>query len=125
MSFGSNSGPPATAKQVAYLESLVRQAGFAGFAEARHPLDLTARQARGKFSRSEASDLIDRLTGEAEQHPDQPPPPASTTRPKPPAPAPSAPTEPAPRRPTRLSEVPADVLAGELERRGWTVRPPG
>jgi hypothetical protein len=114
MSFGSHSGPPATAKQVAYLESLVRQAGFTGFAEARHPLHLTARQARGKFSRTEASDLIDRLTGAAGDEP------AETV-----APAIAAPPEPPPRRPSKLSEVPAEVLAGELERRGWTVLPPG
>ncbi|MEJ7721599.1 MAG: hypothetical protein WKF58_14715 [Ilumatobacteraceae bacterium] len=64
MSFGqSSSAPPASAKQVDYLQSLVRKAGFADFREARHPLGLTQRQAAGKFSRREASELIDQLLG--------------------------------------------------------------
>lgn len=108
MSFGSGTGPPATAKQIAYLESLVRQAGFTGFAEARHPLDLTARQSRGKFSRTEASALIDHLTdAEAESESasaDEPAPAAPSTR--------------------RLGHVSTDALADELARRGWTVTPP-
>ena len=102
MSFGSGTGPPATVKQIAYLESLVRQAGFTGFAEARHPLDLTARQSRGKFSRAEASELIDRLT-DAESAPD------------------AAADEPPP---SPLAGITTDALASELARRGWTVTPP-
>ena len=55
------SGPPASAKQVAYLQALLEKAGFATFREARHPFGLTQRQAGGKFSKQEASELIDRL----------------------------------------------------------------
>ena len=64
MSFGKQSGPPASDKQVAYLLSLLRQAGHEGFREARHPLGLTQRQAGGKFSGREASALIDQLLGD-------------------------------------------------------------
>lgn len=107
MSFGSGTGPPATAKQIAYLESLVRQAGFTGLAEARHPLDLTARQSRGKFSRAEASALIDRLA-DTESVQD----------------AASEPAPPAPPSGRALAGVATQALADELARRGWMVTPP-
>ena len=61
MAFGQAAGPPASAKQIAYLESLVKQAGHDSFRDARHPLGLTQRQAGGKFTKQEASELIDRL----------------------------------------------------------------
>ena len=60
MSFGQ-SAPSASPKQIAYLLSLVKQAGHDGFRDARGPLGLTQRQAAGKFSKSEASTLIDLL----------------------------------------------------------------
>ncbi|HRE00205.1 MAG TPA: uroporphyrinogen decarboxylase family protein, partial [Ilumatobacteraceae bacterium] len=60
MAFGQQSGPPASAKQIAYLQALLDAAGYT-FATARHQYGLTQRQARGKFSVSEASALIDRL----------------------------------------------------------------
>lgn len=111
MSFGKQSGPPASDKQVAYLLSLVRQAGHEGFRDARHPLGLTQRQAGGKFSGPEASALIDRLLNgdDAGTH--------------------TAPTDTAAERLEReRSDVarglPADVLADELRRRGWTVVAP-
>ena len=63
VSFGQQSGPPASAKQLSYLLSLVKKAGFEGFRDARHPLGLTQRQAGGKFTGKEASALIDRLLG--------------------------------------------------------------
>ena len=61
MSFGKQSGPPASSKQMSYLLSLVQKEGFTDFREARHPLGLTQRQAGGKFTIGEASALIDRL----------------------------------------------------------------
>ena len=90
VSFGQQSGPPASAKQLSYLLSLVKKAGYEGFRDARHPLGLTQRQAGGKFTGKEASELIDRLLS-AE----------STARPMPTATTGSvAPgTMPAPRRP--------------------------
>ena len=60
MAFGQ-SAPPATPKQVQYLLSLVQKAGHTSFRDARGPLGLTQRQASGKFSKNEASALIDRL----------------------------------------------------------------
>ena len=60
MSFGQ-SAPSASPKQIAYLLSLVKQAGHDGFRDACGPLGLTQRQAAGKFSKSEASTLIDLL----------------------------------------------------------------
>ena len=63
MAFGQASGPPASAKQIAYLASLLKDAGYETFREARHPFGLTQRQAGGKFTTSEASHLIDRLLG--------------------------------------------------------------
>ena len=62
MAFGQASGPPATNKQVDELVSLVEAAGLGTLREARYRLDLTQRQAGGKFTRDEAADLIDRLT---------------------------------------------------------------
>ena len=61
MSFGQSSGPPASDKQLQYLETLMAKAGYASFREARHPLGLTQRQAGGKFSTGEAAALIETL----------------------------------------------------------------
>ena len=66
MAFGQVSGPPAPAKQLAQLTELLAQQGYASFKEARHPLDLTQRQAAGTFTSAEATDLIDRLTAAIE-----------------------------------------------------------
>jgi hypothetical protein len=106
MAFGQQSGPPATAKQVQELLSLLHGAGHSDFRDARGPMGFTQRQAAGKFTRDEASALIDQLQ-EAE----------------------SGGAPPAAPRPTASSSVddrllrrmPAEVLATELERRGWIV----
>jgi len=112
MSFAKPSGPPATPKQVQYLLALVQKAGHTGFRDARHPLGLTQRQAGGKFSRSEASDLIDRLlAGEGDGGDDQ-------------APEISAADRLDAERAELLRGVPAEDLAAELARRGWTGTPP-
>jgi hypothetical protein len=66
MSFGRQAGPPASAKQMDYLRSLVERARHTGFRDARGPLGLTQRQASGKFTKSEASALIDRLVNGAD-----------------------------------------------------------
>ena len=110
MSFGKQSGPPASDKQIAYLLSLLRTAGHQSFRDARHPLGLTQRQAGGKFSGPEASALIDLLLAGDDA----------------PAPDPSDVVS------QRVEEervavargLPADVLADELRRRGWTVVEP-
>ncbi|HMS49560.1 hypothetical protein [Candidatus Neomicrothrix sp.] len=109
------------------LEALIEAAGHSDFRDARGPLGLTQRQANGKFTRDEAEALIGLLEAQAEGHdgPFAPPPDdegASAT--------PSAPPEP--RRISheerqnaeaglRLRDVPDEVLAAELQRRGWAV----
>jgi hypothetical protein len=104
VAFGQSSGPPASAKQVKYLESLLAKAGYTSWKDARRPLGLTQRQAGGRFTSPEASALIDRLlAGDVD-----------------PQPAP----DPADARVDVLRGMPADLLAAELRRRGWTVDPP-
>lgn len=121
MAFGQQSGPPATARQVAQLTELVVAAGHSDFRDARHPLGLTQRQAAGKFTRDEADALIARLEAEAELAD---------------APGGTGDDPPAQRRvqavadrhdrrqaeaQARLAKVADEVLAAELQRRGWAV----
>ncbi|HQF95309.1 MAG TPA: hypothetical protein PLS46_14175 [Microthrixaceae bacterium] len=115
MAFGQSSGPPASMKQIEFLESLLQEHDYGTFREARHRLGLTQRQAQGKFSIGEASALIERLQsgdlGEggadgqlvlessivadrAEQKLQR-------------------------QREELIAGVPAEMLAHELERRGW------
>ncbi len=126
MTFGKQSGPPASAKQVKYLESLVEKAGFAGFREARHPLGLTQRQAGGKFSRGEASAMIDRLladpSGGADPSLDQGS--GGGIAEGPTGQELSARERLENEQVDLLRGVPAGLLAGELERRGWAVTSP-
>ena len=61
MAFGQQSGPPASSKQVEELLALFESAGYSSFREARHIYGLSQRQAGGKFTRSEADELIARL----------------------------------------------------------------
>ena len=110
MAFGQSSGPPATGKQVQRLEVLLLEAGHVDFRDARGPLGLTQRQAAGRFTREEADALIERLEQEAGA--DDPP--ATAQRP--------APVRPPANR--QLRDVPDDVLAAELQRRGWVVMEP-
>ncbi len=102
------------------LLRLVMDAGHIDFRDARGPLGLTQRQAGGKFTRSEAEALIGLLEGAAEvaavdEKPDQ----LATERPR---------ISPQDRRAAeqalKLRDVADDVLAGELQRRGWAVMAP-
>jgi hypothetical protein len=128
MSFGARNGPPASAKQLAYLESLVEQAGFASFREARHPLGLTQRQAGGKFSKQEASALIDQLLSAdaPTEDPDAGPPGLSppTLSPGAERRARAAAERLDAERASTLRGMPAELLAAELEQRGWEVVAP-
>ena len=51
MPFGQQLGPPAAAKQVQVLLTLLTNAGHTGFRDARGPMGFTQRQAAGKFTR--------------------------------------------------------------------------
>jgi hypothetical protein len=108
MAFGQQSGPPASAKQVGDLLALLKDEGHSDFRDARGPMGFTQRQAAGKFTRDEAAALLARLQGDKLD--------GSAL------PAVSA---------ARLSaqeqlmrHLPADKLAVELRRRGWTVTEP-
>lgn len=125
MSFGQQSGPPASYRQIQSLTTLVEAAGYTGLRDARGALGLTQRQAGGKFTRDEADALIARLESEAEGiDPDAvgadptAPGPRRATRPAPPADRREAELR------NRLHTVPAEVLAAELQRRGWAVMEP-
>ncbi len=103
-------GPPASAKQVAYIQALMRKAGYDDFRSARTEYRLTARQARGKFTKTEASALIDRLTSTDDENPTL-----------------SVSEEPdslASAQALLVRGFPAEVLADELRRRGWNATEP-
>lgn len=123
MAFGQPSGPPATYRQVQQLTDLIHAAGHIDFRDARGPLGLTQRQAGGKFTRDEADAFIERLEAEAEtaqeagagaddvgRHP------SSSRR----APVSRRDAD----RIALLAKFPDDVLAAELQRRGWVVMEP-
>jgi hypothetical protein len=100
VTFGQQSGPPASARQLRDLQALLERAGYGGFREARGPLGFTQRQGLGKFTSAEAAELIERL--EAEGDPDAE----------------------AMRHQALLGDLPSAALAVELERRGWILIPP-
>jgi hypothetical protein len=110
MSFGQQSGPPASAKQVQELLALLQRAGYDTFREARGPLQLTQRQGGGKFTRDEADALRARLEAEEGEEGAALVAPAPSTR--------VSASEQA------LRTVPAEQLAAELQRRGWIVVEP-
>ena len=88
------------------------------FATGRHPYGLNQRQAKGKFTVGEASEMIDRLVARADAGPDGAPtlfddPVAVKAQEKIDA-----------QRATLLRGIPAETLADELQRRGWAVIPP-
>ena len=119
MAFGQQSGPPASTKQVAYLLSLLNADGY-DFATGRHHYGLTQRQSRGKFTIGEASELIDRLLAKANGEDDGDGAPTLFDDPVAAKAQSAIDTE----RAALLRGVPAELLANELERRGWAVIPP-
>jgi hypothetical protein len=109
MAFGQQSGPPASAKQVRDLLDLLQGAGHTDFRDARGPMGFTQRQAAGKFTRDEADGFIDQLQ---DAEPGDPP-----------GDAPAAPVRlTAAERAVR--DIPDELLAAELQRRGWIVVEP-
>jgi polyhydroxyalkanoate synthesis regulator phasin len=121
MAFGQQSGPPASTKQVAEIESLLERAGFSSLREARHIYGLTQRQAGGKFTTGEANELIARLlAGEGELDSDQ----AAAAVDAIVVAEQRAAKRGAAKQDELLAAVPDDALADELVRRGWVCMPP-
>jgi len=112
MAFGQAPGPPASARQLRDLLTLLEAAGHRDFRDARGPMGFTQRQANGKFTRDEAQSFIDRL--EAEEHARDADPPEVVRTP--------APRRSAAERAVR--EMSTGLLAAELQRRGWIVLEP-
>jgi hypothetical protein len=115
MAFGQSAGPPATGSQMRELLGLVQAAGHTDFRDARGPLGLNQRQGGGRFTRDEATELIERLQfdGELSAVRDGEPLPERSPAPR------LSPAEQALRR------LPTERLAAELQRRGWVVLEPG
>ena len=120
MAFGQSSGPPANGKQVAELLALVQAAGHTDFRDARGPLGLNQRQAAGKFTRDEVDVLIAQL--QDAEHAEPPAPVASTVAPR--AVAKAAAVKPSTSTEAALRKLSSEVLAAELQRRGWVVMEP-
>jgi hypothetical protein len=109
MAFGQQSGPPAAANKVRELLALLQDAGHTDLRDARGPMGFTQRQAAGKFTRDEADAFIQQLQETAG---DESPPPPPT-----PAIRPSAAER-------ALPDISTELLAAELQRRGWIVIEP-
>ncbi len=111
MAFGQQAGPPATHRQVQELLELLQAAGYDGFRDARGPMGFTQRQGGGKFTRDEADALIAQLQDvvDAAESGAKPPPVAS--------PRLSAAEQ-------AVRAMPDELLAAELQRRGWAVMEP-
>lgn len=121
MAFGQQSGPPASTKQVAEIESLLERAGFSSLREARHIYGLTQRQAGGKFTQNEANELIARLlAGEGQLDSDE----AAAAVDAIVVADQRAARRTAQKQDELLAAVPDDALADELVRRGWICMPP-
>jgi hypothetical protein len=107
MPFGQQSGPPASAKQVRELLALLKDAGHTDFRDARGPMGFTQRQAAGKFARDEADSFIGQLQDTESDR---------TTA--------GVPAWRQSAQEQTLRAMPAEDLAVELRRRGWTVVEP-
>ncbi len=108
MAFGQQSGPPASAKQIGELLALLRDIGHTDFRDAHGPMGLTQRQAAGKFTRDEAEAFIARLQATELDGSELAAVPAKRL---------SAQEQ-------LMRHLPAEQLAVELRRRGWTVTEP-
>lgn len=115
------------------LFDLVARAGYRSWREARGPLGLTQRQSSGKFTRDEAQDLIDQLL-EVEHQADLAAvgeESAAQVRAEGDSPVPiqgrevaSAVVQRRREQVRTLRSMPADLVAAELQRRGWVVVQP-
>lgn len=94
--------------QMQELLTLLKDAGHTDFRDARGPMGFTQRQAAGKFTRDEAAAFIDRLQ-DAESNGSTPV---------------TAPAWRLSAQEQMMRQMPAEQLAVELRRRGWTVTEP-
>jgi hypothetical protein len=108
MAFGQQPGPPATARQMRELLSLLNGASHTDFRDARGPMRFTQRQAATKFTRDEAAAFIARLYGNEPGG----------------APRSIAPAAKLSAQGQLLHHLPAEQLAAELRRRGRAVTEP-
>ncbi len=108
MAFGQQSGPQASAREVQELLALLKEAGHADFRDARGPMGFTQRQAAGKFTRDEAAAFIGKL--QDAEFTGSTPVAASGWR--------------LSAQEQMMRHLPADQLAAELRRRGWTALEP-
>jgi hypothetical protein len=113
MAFGQQSGPPATAKQIRDLATLLEEAGHTDFRDARGPMGFTQRQAGGKFTRDEAEAFIEQLEQAAHEG----------TQVVGAAPVANRAAHPSAAE-RALRNVSDELLAAELQRRGWIVVEP-
>ena len=111
MTFGKQSGPPASRRRIDELLHLLQAAGHTDVRDARGPMGFTQRQANGKFTIDEADAFIAAL--EEAEHTG------------------TAPDLTVDQEPARMSrdervarELPTELLAAELQRRGWAVLEP-
>ena len=118
MAIGQPSGPPASAKQVRDLLALLNAAGHTDFRDARGPMGFNQRQAGGRFTREEADAFIAQLEEWAEIAE------AADAVPTPVAPSPQALTPKVTAAEKSLKSVPTEILAAELQKRGWIVMEP-
>jgi len=118
MAFGQPSGPPATGKQLQELMQLLNAAGHTDFRDARGPMGFTQRQAGGKFTRDDADAVIAQLQEWAEIAE------AADAVPEPATPSPAVMKPKVTAAEKSLKNVPTEVLAAELQKRGWVVLEP-
>lgn len=112
MAFGQASGPPASGRQIKELLELLQAAGHADFRDARGPMGFSQRQAAGKFTAQEASELIEQLQD------------AEYQREAGEVASPPEPVVKVSAAELALREYPDHLLAAELQRRGWIVVEP-
>ena len=117
MAFGQSAGPPASGRQIDELLELLQAAGHADFRDARGPMGFTQRQAAGKFTAAEAAEFIDQLQ-EAEHQRN-----LGVTDDEDDARVPPAAAKPSAAE-LALREYSDQLLAAELQRRGWIVVEP-
>lgn len=100
------------------LVELLNAAGHTDFRDARGPMGFTQRQAGGKFTRDEADAFIAQLQEWAEIAE------AADAVPEPAKPSASAMKPKVTAAEKSLKNVPTEVLAAELQKRGWVVLEP-